>query len=96
MPDSLKPRCIWSLLYEKENCKDINILLSELLNQLSGKRTIIYDLTLQFSLDKTIEVTIHAYNNEMPYIGLQRAFISFLKDIDAEIEFDIYGYDVDQ
>jgi hypothetical protein len=47
----------------------------------------------EYSLNVNINVVVEIVNVQPPSLSLSKNFISILKDLDAEIDFDIYIYD---
>lgn len=96
LPRELQPCYVWSLEYEKVNCKDINVVLDELRYSLSGKEQVVQELVKKNNWDIGITVIVDEYQTNKAYIGLDIANISLLHSLNCEIGFDISQFEYEE
>ena len=93
LPRELQPCYVWSLEYEKTNCKDVNVLLNELRYSLFGKEQEIRRLVKKNNWDMGITVIVDEYQTNKAYIGLNTINLSFIHSLNCEIGFDISQFE---
>ena len=92
LPEELRPRCGWSIHQEVELCKQIEIPINKIVEQLKGKEQKIFAFCEKNKLKKSLTITIHGEAMNLPEVVLSSNIVSYFGKLEVEIGFDIYAY----
>lgn len=92
LPEELQPRCVWSISQEMDVCKQIEIPINRLIDQIRGKEQKLSEFCKKENLKKSLCITIQAETMQLPQIVLSSHIISYFGKLGVEIGFDIYTY----
>lgn len=81
---------IWLLSTEYEESLDINNQLSKLLIILNDKKYKLLELVQLYPVNYTMEIVIRVRKGEVPAIYFDSQTISFINEIQAKIDIDLY------
>jgi len=80
----------WSLRTGKESCKAVSAQFEKIMKLLSGKETIINEISNTYDIKVIFEIGIFMANGDRPEMVLTKEIILFLAAINAEVGFDLY------
>lgn len=92
LPEELQPRCVWCICQEADLCKQIEIPIQKIVDQIKGKEQKLLDFCTRDNLMKSLCITIHAETMNLPEIVLSSEIVAYFGKLEAEIGFDIYTY----
>lgn len=92
LPEELQPRCIWSISREEDLCKQIEIPINKIIEQIKGKEQKLFEFCKKNKLKKGLSITIHAETMSLPEIVLSSNVVSYFGKLEVEIGFEIYTY----
>ena len=92
LPDWLRPRCVWKVELEYEECLAVHFRFEEMVSILRGKEKAINLLSKELHLKAYFTVAIAAHHDRMPDMSLTKENIEFIASIGAEVGFDMYLY----
>lgn len=88
--DYKRKETCWSISTEYEESFDINDQLSKLITILQDKKDALLELKNQYDMQYIIEVVVRIRNEEAPAMYFERECITFINDIQAVIDIDLY------
>lgn len=83
----------WEIDTEQTTSMCVDAECKKIIEMLKGKENAIDSLCKQYNMKTHVEVVIHMKNTETPAIFLEKETVVFFAMINADIGFDIYGYD---
>lgn len=92
LPEELKPRCEWSICQRVELCRQIEIPINRIVEQLRGKEQKLIEFCKKNKLKKGLCIVIHGEAMNLPEIILSPTIISYFGKLGVEIGFDMYVY----
>lgn len=90
--DIVRKESAWSISTGYEESVDINIQLNKLISVLKNKKNELLELKRSHDLFYKFFIVIKIEQNQTPAIYLDIDTISFVNDIGAELDFDLYIY----
>lgn len=90
--DLFRKESCWEISTEYEESYDINDQLDKIIDRISDKESEIHSLLKTYNAECKFEIVIQIENNEKPAMYITRERITFLNDIRASIDFDLYIY----
>lgn len=92
LPEEQKPRCEWSICQRVELCRQIEIPINKIIEQLRGKEQKLIEFCEKNTLKKGLSIVIHAEAMNLPEITLSSTVVSYFGKLGVEIGFDMYVY----
>ncbi|MGC4018596.1 MAG: DUF4279 domain-containing protein [Muricomes sp.] len=92
LPEELRPRCEWSISQEMEVCKQIDIPINKIVEQLKGKEQKIFAFCEKNELKKSLSIAVHGEAINLPEVVLSSNIVSYFGKLEVEIGLDIYAY----
>lgn len=92
LPKELQPRYAWSLCQKMDLCKQIEVPINKIIEQIKGKEQKIFDFCKKNNLKKYLCIVIHAENMALPELVLSSDIVSYFGKLEVEISFDVYVY----
>ena len=82
--------------FKEINCPDIEEVFQNFIDIFGQKTDIIKSICHNYDCKISVIVVIHMENSTQPYISLSPDTILFLHNINAELIFNIWGYDIEE
>lgn len=82
--------------FKEINCPDIEEVFQNFIGIFEQKADIIKSICNNYDCRISVIVVIHMENSTQPYISMSPYTISFLHNINAELIFNIWGYDIEE
>lgn len=92
LPEELQPRCEWSICQRIELCKQIEIPINKIIEQLRGTEDKLSEFCEKNNLRKGLNIVIHGEAMNLPELVLSSTTVSYFGKLGIEIAFDIYVY----
>lgn len=83
----------WSLHAEPSTDLDLEEVYKPLLRQLAGKERIMHQFMLEHRLEAVFNIVVYIANNQTPGLHFNRAFLTCVHELQAEIDIDSYIVD---
>ncbi|OMC69255.1 hypothetical protein BK126_11040 [Paenibacillus sp. FSL H7-0326] len=90
--DIVRKESAWSISTGYEESLDINMQLNKLISVLKNKKNELLELKRSHDLFYKFFIVIKIEQNQTPAIYLDIDTISFVNDIGAELDFDLYVF----
>lgn len=90
LPQELQPRCEWSICRKTNLCKQIEIPINKIIEQLKGNEEKLIEFCEKNKLKKGLLIVIHGEAMNLPEIVLSSTIVSYFGKLGVEIGFDIY------
>lgn len=88
----LRKDTCWKLATEYEESLDISVQINKIRNLIQDKKDQIVVLKHTYNLECKFDVVVNIENNEKPAMYLDKETITFIYELEAEVDFDLYVY----